>query len=269
MQRSCDSKPTGLGDGRKGNHTHRQRHNIADHHTDQDGRQLENAFCKVVAEDDDRQRNQRDRPVLPRAEALAAGAAGHILDGRRVKRKADCKDDRSGYKRREEHAQIFDKYAEYNRDAAAHDLSAEDSRQIELSADGQQRRHVGEADAHDDRQPRADTPVSKHLYQGGDRRDQKGNLNQDGFVGAVKTNRVGYKDRRRHDADNRRDDMLEPERKHLPGRRHARQFEYGASCTFTDFTHSRNFLTKIFLSLYFLLALALMIPQARESYNRI
>lgn len=66
--------------------------------------------------------------------------------------------------------------------------------------------------------PGADTPVSKHLYQGGDRRDQKGNLNQDGFVGAVKTNRVGHKDRRRHDADNRRDDMLEPERKHLPGR---------------------------------------------------
>ena len=80
--------------------------------------------------------------------------------------------------------------------------------------------------------------------------DQKGNLNQDGFVGAVKTNRVGYKDRRRHDADNRRDDMLEPERKHLPGRRHACQFEYGASVplliSLIAATSSQNFFGLIF-----------------------
>ena len=80
-------------------------------------------------------------------------------------------------------------------------LGPQDGGQAELSADGGQRGDVGEADAHDYRQPGADAPEDREqLEQRGQGCDDEGRLDQRSFlIGAQAAHLAARNDERRSD----------------------------------------------------------------------
>ena len=190
-------------------------------HAKEDAAELERALGEVVEAEDHGKGDERHAPGLRGAPQRGALAAGHVLDGRRVERDADREDHRAGDDRREEALELAVEDAEENRGDAAHDLSPEKGAEGERGTHGLQRRQERERDAHDDGQVAADATERRKGLQcrvdgGEDQRD----LDDVGALlgGEVKGGRD--EDRRRDDAGEGRQHVLERAGQHLTDGRH-------------------------------------------------
>lgn len=169
----------------------------------------------------------------------AAPRRRHVFDGGRIEGEADRKDHRAGDHGRKEDPQLLDENAEEDRDAAAHDLRAQDDAEVVVAVgEREQRRDIGEADAHDDRQLRADAPQPEHLHERRDGRNEQRHLDKQRLVRHLQPHGVGDEDRGGDDADDRGDHMLQAERDDLFHRRHAGHLEYGTCGSFHFIHHN-------------------------------
>jgi hypothetical protein len=157
----------------------------------------------VVEEHDGRQGDGGHQPVLPgavdqrRSEALGlhhqvvgvGGAAGHVVDGGGVEGQADGEDHGAGDDGREKTADLLYKNTHRHRHGAAHQHGAGDGGDAAaLSGDGLHAGQIGEADAQNHRQARAEPPADGvELKERGYRGHHQRRLNQQDAVwpGAV------------------------------------------------------------------------------------
>ena len=231
-------------------HAEQERHEIAARHAEQDGSELADPLAEVVERHDRRQRQPCDQPVLPGAvdqrlrhaaelDDLRIGvacAAGHVVDRRRIERKADGKDHRAGDDRRKQHPDLFDEQPDEDGHEPAHHHGAGDGGD---SAAGRGDRlhagHIGEADAHDDRQSGAEAAGDGiELQQRGNGGHDQRRLDQEHLVAGGEPNGVGDDDGGRHAAHDHGDQMLQREGYGGAGGRSAVEPEQGllAGCGF-------------------------------------
>ena len=205
-------------------HPQAQGHHIAHNHAPQDGPQLQYPLAEVLEKHHHRQGDQRHRPVLQPAEVLAARAPRHVPHRRGIEGQADGEDDGAGDEGREQLSDLLDENSKQDGHAAAHNLRPQNGGQVELTADGQQGGHVGEADAHDHRQAGADAaPDGVQLEQGGQGGDNEGHLDQQGAVAVGQAGGVGHHDSRGDDAHNGGNHVLEAQGDQLAGGRESVQ----------------------------------------------
>ncbi len=134
------------------------------------------------------QRDGAQQQVVRRAKVLGVTAAKRAgADGEQ--RVADGRHHRSGHHRRDDPPPVFGKQAERSLDKAAHQHRADHRLVAVGGADIAQNGDKGKADAHDNRQPRADPPDRIQLNQRRDARHKHRVLQQHRNLRAVQSRR--------------------------------------------------------------------------------
>ena len=220
----------GLAHAVEADHAEAGREAVARADAQQDRRELPQALAVVVQGRDHNQREEGHQPVLPGAVVRAAGAAGHIVDGRGIEGQANGEDHGAGNQRREQPPELFDEEAHQRRHRAADDLRPQDGCHAVALGDGLHGGDISEADAHDDRQPRAQAQRQlaeqrEELQQRRKRRDHQRRLDQNHLLLRRQPRGTGDNDGRGHAADDHRHHVLHRQRQRPPKGRDALQLE--------------------------------------------
>ena len=223
MRPKRQGEPCGVAHGGEVHDSRDKGRDVAHNHAEEQGAQLPHALGEVLEDNDHREGDEGHNPAPGAAEPLAGGiAAGHIPHGGGVEGKADGKDDRAGDQRGEELADGLDENTEEDCHKAADELGAQDCADAEIHSDSLEGGDVGEADAHDDRQAGADAAKNgEELEQGGQCRDNQGDLDEQGLLLAGEVAYAGHNHGRGDDAHHGGHYVLETQGDELPGRGNA------------------------------------------------
>ena len=217
--------PGGTADAGQIHNAHEEGGDVAHDHAEQQSAQLPDALGEVVQVNHHCKGQQSNTPAAHTAEPGAEGvAAGHIPHGGGIQGKTDGENHGAGYQRGEEHPDFLDKDAEENGHKTACQFRTQNGGQVKLHTDGGEGGNIGEADAHNHRQPCADAVENgEQLQQGGDRGDNQRRLNENGFIchAQVANIAAGNDNGRGNDAHHGSHHMLEAQGHQLARRRNA------------------------------------------------